>query len=61
MAFAATVVKRNEITNTIAKATAVCIQLWSTPNWKKKNVVASVAMISERIIFIEMSRCVRGS
>ena len=61
MALAATVVKRNAMTNTMAKATIVCIQLPSTPNWKNTSVAASDAMISERMSFIEMSRCVRGS
>ena len=61
IAFAATVVKRNAMTKTIAKATTVCTQLCSTPNWKKKSVATRAAIRIDRITFIEISFCVRGS
>ena len=61
MALAATVVNKKAMTKTIRSAMIVWNQLCNTPNWKKNNVAASTAMITERITFIEISFCVRGS
>ena len=59
IAFAATVVNRNDMTNTIRIAITEWNQLSSTPKRKKTNVVSSVAISSARISFIGRSRCVR--
>ena len=60
MALAATVVKRNEMTNTSNSEMAVKSQLWSTPNWKKKNTATSTAISTERMVFMGRSRSVRS-
>ena len=61
MAFAATVVKRNDMTKTIASATSVCIQLPSMPNWKNTSVATRVAIRIDIMVRIFKSRCVRTS
>ena len=60
MALAATVVKRNEMTKTMRIAVTDCTQPSSSPKWKKTKTQTSVAMSSERMRFIVMSRCVRS-
>ena len=56
IAFAATVVNKKEITNTIKVAMIVCVKLPNTPNWKNTKVAINTEIIPERINFMEISR-----
>ncbi len=60
MALAATVVKRNAMTNTIRSATTLWNPLPSRPKRKNTNEVSSAAMRTDRMSFIGRSRCVRS-
>ena len=61
IAFAATVVNKNEITATTAIPTNACFTLPTTPNQKKKNVTIKTRTMPTTTNFIERSRCVRSS
>ena len=61
IAFAATVVNRNEMTNTIKVAMIVCVKLPNTPNWKNTKVAINMEMIPDKMNFMEISRCVRST
>ena len=61
MAFAATVVKRKEMTKTMASATHEKRRLPPmTSSWKKRKVARSDTTSPMTMTFMEMSRCVRG-
>ena len=62
MAVAATVVNRKAKMKTISRPTITCVTfIWSPPKAKKMPITTNKPRKPKRMIFIEMSRCVRST